>query len=72
MTGQEALTALYSGRLGTLERDGLSVRVLVLDARRDCGRLRLLVTPAQGTGERWVNEERVTLVPLVTGPDPRD
>lgn len=55
------VSAYYSGRFGFITVQGLRVRVYVLDARRDCGRLRLLVTPVQGTGEHWTNADRVTL-----------
>lgn len=59
-----ALGEMYCGRLGTLEPEpGISVRVGVMDAKRAFGRLRLLVTPINGTGEKWVSADRVTLDP---------
>lgn len=39
----------------------LRIRVGVVEAREDCGRLRLLITPISGTGEAWVNAEHVEL-----------
>lgn len=69
------LGALYQGRFGVCEiREGFYVRVGVMDARRDGGRVRLLVTPAAawGQGETWVNEDRVRFDETVTGPDGRD
>lgn len=54
--------ALYSGKLGTMEAsEGLRVRVGVMDAKKAFGHLRFLVTPINGSGEKWVAAERVTL-----------
>lgn len=58
---------LYQNRLGFYKpkaRTGdrpFRVRVGVVDAREDCGRLRLLITPIAGSGEIWVNAEAVIL-----------
>lgn len=57
----EALTALYVNRLGWFDIEGLRVRIGVLDAKRAFGHIRVLITPMAGTGEQWVNLDRVTL-----------
>lgn len=63
------LRATYENRMGYYTPRGLirsrdrplRIRVGVVDARRDCGKLRLLITPISGTGEAWVNAEHVQL-----------
>lgn len=51
----------YAGRTGRFEFDGLSFTVNVVKARLRFGHLDLLITPAVGSGERWVEQHRVTL-----------
>lgn len=41
-------------RAGTLE-----VRVRILDARETFGRIDLLVSPVEGSGQAWVSADRV-------------
>ena len=48
-------------RTATIDHDGLSVRVRILDGRQAYGREDVLVTPLEGSGERWVSAERVRL-----------
>jgi hypothetical protein len=55
-------TAQYQYQTGTIQlRPGMWCRVGVLEAKREYGRLRFLVSPISGTGEAWVNAESVTL-----------
>ncbi len=49
--------------IGNIYLDGLTVRVRVLDAKTVVGRIEVLVTPIEGSGERWVNLD--SLVPVV-------
>lgn len=57
-------TARNQYRTGTIVvRPGLTMRVVVWEAKRECGRLRLLiscVTERGGAGQAWVNAETVT------------
>lgn len=48
------------GRIGTVELDGLQVKVSVLDEKFAYGRIDAKVTPVEGSGERWVNLGRIT------------
>jgi hypothetical protein len=52
--------ALYIGKTGMLRCEYLSVDVAVADAKRSYGRTLLLVRPVSGSGEQWVEENRVT------------
>lgn len=71
--GHAELIAQYRGRAGTIEaRPGLVVNVLVTDAKRVYGHVRLLVQPIAGEGEAWMNVDAVTVAELVTGIDARD
>ena len=47
------------GRIGAINAEGLTVQVRILDVKETYGRLRWLVTPVAGSGERWV--ERVSI-----------
>ena len=48
------------GKTGRVhDGDGLTFEVKIIDAKQSYGRLRYLVTPISGTGERWV--ENVTI-----------
>ena len=51
----------FRGRVGTIAVDDLMVEVKIADARLRFGHLDLLVTPVAGTGERWVEQHRVTV-----------
>lgn len=44
---------------GYLTIDGLKVRVKVLDTRKAYGRDDAKITPADGSGEKWVNIDRI-------------
>ena len=62
MTLLEELTS-YVGRTGLLRTDGLLVPIVVIDAKRAYGNLRLRVRPkdARPLGTVWVSIERVEL-----------
>ena len=51
--------ALYIGKSGVLRCEYLSIDVTVADAKRSYGRTLLLVRPAAGSGEQWVEESRI-------------
>lgn len=55
----------YEGRTGKLSFDDLSFSVKIIKARLRFGHLDLLVSPATGEGERWVEQHRVSLDELV-------
>lgn len=44
----------YAGKLGTIELGKFLMRVRILNAKNEYGRLRLLVEPLEGTGQNWV------------------
>ena len=48
-----------AGKTGTVELDGLTFRVTVLEARIRFGHLDFHVTPCDGTGKKWVEAHRV-------------
>jgi hypothetical protein len=54
----------YRDRSGVISVDSLMVEVKVKDARIRFGHLDLLVTPIAGSGERWIEQHRVTLEPV--------
>lgn len=59
MTTQE-LARLQQGKATlTTYTEALEVAVKILDSRQAYGRLDLLVTPTQGSGEAWVSADRV-------------
>jgi hypothetical protein len=51
--------ALHIGKSGVLRCEYLSVEVTVADSKRSYGRTLLLVRPVAGTGEQWVEENRI-------------
>ena len=51
--------ALYIGKSGALRCEYLSVDITVADAKRSYARTLLLVRPVAGTGEQWVEENRI-------------
>ena len=54
--------ALYIGRTGALRCECLWVNVTVADAKRSYGRTLLLVRPVSGSGEQWVEENRISWI----------
>ncbi len=42
-------------------KDGMDIAVRIVDAREAYGRLDVRVTPVAGSGEVWVNADRVTI-----------
>ena len=52
-------TDLDGKAYGHLPCDGLIVDVQILDIRKVWNRIDYLVTPVQGTGEKWVDSIRV-------------
>ena len=54
----------YANRIGQFVSDGLSFQVKVVKARLRFGHLDLLIVPAVGSGERWVEQHRVALDPV--------
>jgi len=52
--------ALYIGKTGALRCEYLAVDVMVVDAKRSYGRTLLLVRPVSGSGEQWVEGNRVS------------
>jgi hypothetical protein len=65
VVGNSPLTTQYQGRLGYWHVKGTRVRVGVLDARRDAGRLRLEISPIHGGDPDgkgvWVDAKQVEL-----------
>lgn len=55
------LGVLYQSKLGWWRVAGVEVRVGIVDARRDCGRLRFEVEPIHGRKTTWVNASAVVL-----------
>lgn len=49
------------GKIANIDQGGLSVDVKILDAKQSYGTTRYLVTPMAGSGEIWVNADRVTI-----------
>lgn len=54
--------ATYKDRYGFIAVDNLRVEVKVKDARLRFGHLDLLVSPVSGSGERWFEQHRITLL----------
>ena len=51
----------FEGKTGSIDFDGLVVEIRVSRARFRYGHIDLLVTPKAGTGERWIERNRVSL-----------
>lgn len=51
----------YKGMEGTVDINGMSVNVVVTDARVCYGRLDLCVEPKSGVGFRWIDYKNVSL-----------
>jgi hypothetical protein len=49
------------GKRAVLSSDKLSFAVHIVDAKTSYGNLRYLVTPASGSGQVWVDSNRVQL-----------
>jgi len=62
MTAREMWPAV--GATVDVRCDLLWIRATVADVKHAYGRTRLLVKPAAGSGEQWVELERVRLVPV--------
>lgn len=54
--------AKYLGKVGTVlpGLGSISIAVRVYDARQVYGRIELLVKPTEGSGEAWINPNRIT------------
>ncbi len=51
----------YRDKTGMIAVDDLLVEVKITDARLRFGHLDLLVTPVSGSGERWVEQHRISV-----------
>ena len=49
------------GKYGRFSTEGMIFRVNILDARSSFGRTDLEITPADGSGSKWVSMERVSI-----------
>lgn len=54
-------TASSVGRTGSIDVNGLQVRVKVIEEKFAYGRIDAKVVPLQGSGEKWVHLARVSL-----------
>ena len=45
---------------GSITADDLTIDILALEDRRVYGRTEYLVTPTAGSGEKWVQSQRIT------------
>jgi len=59
MTGREMTK--WIDREGTMAVGDLTIGVKVIDTKRSYGTFRVLVTPLNGSGEQWVDSQRVKL-----------
>ena len=63
MTAMEQITELEKRTVdgyGFIKMEGLTVRVRVLDSRKAFGRDDVLVTPADGSGQKWIDIKGLT------------
>jgi hypothetical protein len=51
----------HIGKSGLLPLDGIQIKVMVKDVKTSYGVERFLIAPEAGSGEVWVNAERVSL-----------
>ncbi len=51
----------YKNLVGHIDIDGLTIEVIVMDARLAYGRLDFSVTPKSGNGTKWVSALKVAL-----------
>jgi hypothetical protein len=51
--------ASLKGKMGHMRIEALEVAVRITDARRRFGHVDVLVEPADGSGEQWVEKHRV-------------
>ena len=54
--------SFYVGKDATIEESGLTFHTKIIATRMRYGHLDLLLTPQNGSGERWVEYKNVTLV----------
>jgi hypothetical protein len=52
-------TKVVVGSVAILVMDGLMVSVTILDTKSVYGRLDVLIAPVSGSGQKWVNSERL-------------
>jgi hypothetical protein len=52
-------TKVVAGNTAVLVMDGLMVSVTILDTKSVYGRLDVLIAPVSGSGQKWVNSERL-------------
>jgi len=50
------------GKTASIAMDDLQISVLITDARVRFGHIDLLVEPVKGSGKKWVEYHRVTIV----------
>ena len=66
MTAREIAELLDKQATLELQGSGLVIGVRIVNARENFGRIDVLVTPMEGSGQAWVNAERVTINGLVS------
>lgn len=52
-------TKVVAGNTAVLVIDGLSVQVKILDTKQAFGRLDVLIAPVSGSGQKWVQCDRL-------------
>lgn len=52
-------TKVVVGNTAVLEMDGMNIEVKILDTKQAFGRLDVLIEPVSGSGQRWVQCERL-------------
>lgn len=60
MTARDMVNTI--GKTGTLRVEELQIGVEIVDIRKVWNRIDFLVSPVNGQGEKWVSEERVTIL----------
>ena len=46
----------YIGKIETINLDGLMVKVMIKDVKNSYGKDRYLITPVEGSGEKWTEK----------------
>ena len=64
MTSREIAELL--NKRATVELNGMTVNVKILDGREAYGRTDVLITPISGSGQTWVSAERVKVTGVKT------
>lgn len=59
MTALELSEAI--GKRGSILSDSIRVLVLIMDGKTAYGNARYLITPVSGSGQIWVNADRVQI-----------